>query len=67
MNNCRGGKRSVEACLRQKVDEKCVGFFLFLTPGAVNLLTTKGPRWKSHNLKKMLNAGPEKEEKEKNE
>lgn len=32
--------------------------YLFLTPGAVYLLTTKGPRWKLHSLKKMLNAGP---------
>lgn len=36
-------------------DMKCI---LLLTPGAVYLLTTKGPTWKSHSLKKMLNAGP---------
>ena len=29
-----------------------------LTPGAVYLLTTKGPMWKSQSLRKMLNAGP---------
>lgn len=31
---------------------------LFLTPGAVYLLTRKGPSWKSHSLRKMLKAGP---------
>lgn len=31
---------------------------MILTPGAVNLLTTKEPRWKSHNLRKILNPGP---------
>lgn len=57
MNNCRRWRSRVTTFLSggKECDAKLQGI---LTPGAVYLLTTKGPTLKSHSLRKMLNAGP---------
>ena len=60
MNSCRRRNMSVSSSLvrGKKMPRRSNYYILVLTPGEVYLLTTKGPSWKLHSLRKMLNAGP---------